>query len=594
MIRIKNKVSKNKIRNENFKFNLRYLTLSLAIMGCAANAQALTTYKMTEINGVIAGAVINVTPTALNTVGLVIGKNSNPLNVYPVLYNPTSGSLTKIQTLIGGYLLTETDINQNGQVVGAGQTIAGAPVHAFVRNNDGSGTDLGTVLGDATSRVYAVNDSGQIVGISTPSSATPCTVHAFVGNLNAPGLLDFGSLGGKRNYAYDINDNGQIVGKSSTNPLSDCLATGSYHAYISSDNGLIDLHQPNMLGTNSSAYKINDLGFVAGEFANGLTTTGISSTYLNGYPIYHAVIWNTAAGTFKDLGAGSKDSSLRSINAAGVAVGFERTYSTANFSSVPVILSQNAVIADANSTGLTDLNTLVILPTGWVLTTASDINDAGQVIASAKDAAGGLHGVLLTPTSIAVTPPNAPSNLLSSPISSTQVDLSWTDNATNETSQYLERCQGAGCTNFAQIAMLAAGATAYSDSALAPTTSYSYRIRAHGTTGDSSYSNVTTVSTLSPAVTLLAPSNLINVATSRRYIILNWKDNSDNEQNFLLERCAGLNCTNFTQIARLAANVKSYTNSGLTRNSYYSYRVIAANSFGKSEYSNILSVKTSD
>ena len=52
----------------------------------------------------------------------------------------------------------------------------------------------------------------------------------------------------------------------------------------------------------------------------------------------------------------------------------------------------------------------------------------------------------------------------------------------------MERCQGAGCTNFAQIA--APAGTSYKDTSVSPSTSYSYRVRATDAAGNlSPYSN---------------------------------------------------------------------------------------------------------
>ena len=65
-------------------------------------------------------------------------------------------------------------------------------------------------------------------------------------------------------------------------------------------------------------------------------------------------------------------------------------------------------------------------------------------------------------------------------ISSGRIDLSWgaaTDNVA-VTGYRIERCQGAGCTTFTQIAAPTGTATSYSDTTAAANTSYSYRVRA--------------------------------------------------------------------------------------------------------------------
>ena len=85
-----------------------------------------------------------------------------------------------------------------------------------------------------------------------------------------------------------------------------------------------------------------------------------------------------------------------------------------------------------------------------------------------------------------------------------------------------------------------------------------------------------------------APSNLTATPVSTSQINLAWTDNSSNEQGFRIERCTGNNCTNFVQIAQVGANVTTFSNTGLARNTRYRYRVRAFNAGGNSAYSNII------
>jgi hypothetical protein len=100
-----------------------------------------------------------------------------------------------------------------------------------------------------------------------------------------------------------------------------------------------------------------------------------------------------------------------------------------------------------------------------------------------------------------------------------QVTLSWTDNANNEAGFRVERATGSGA--FVEInGSIAANATTYLDATAAAGATYSYRVRAFNTAGDSAYSNTATI-TLPPlgtppsapnGVTLEIPGTLVNVS----------------------------------------------------------------------------------
>lgn len=95
-------------------------------------------------------------------------------------------------------------------------------------------------------------------------------------------------------------------------------------------------------------------------------------------------------------------------------------------------------------------------------------------------------------------PPAAPSGLSAITVSSTQIDLSWTDNAGDETGFNVERCQGADCTGFVEVAQVAANATAWVNSGLMANTTYRYRVRARKGTVFSEYSPAATATTMPP------------------------------------------------------------------------------------------------
>ena len=80
-------------------------------------------------------------------------------------------------------------------------------------------------------------------------------------------------------------------------------------------------------------------------------------------------------------------------------------------------------------------------------------------------------------------------------MSASQINLTWSDNAANETGFVIERCQGAGCNNFAVLTPVGANTTSYSNTGLAASTSYSYRVAATNGAGTSPYSNTASATT---------------------------------------------------------------------------------------------------
>gem|GEM_PF-5379163 len=68
-------------------------------------------------------------------------------------------------------------------------------------------------------------------------------------------------------------------------------------------------------------------------------------------------------------------------------------------------------------------------------------------------------------------------------------------------------------------------------------------------------------------------------------LTLSWKDNSDNEDAFSVER--SLDGENWEEIVALPADTQKYVDQNLQEGAEYFYRVRAANSFGFSGYTNV-------
>jgi len=87
------------------------------------------------------------------------------------------------------------------------------------------------------------------------------------------------------------------------------------------------------------------------------------------------------------------------------------------------------------------------------------------------------------------------------------------------------------------------------------------------------------------------PTNLEATVVSTTQINLSWKDNSDNETGFKVER--KIDADTYSVLATTGKDEQSLNNTGLTANTNYTFRVHAFNSeHEQGDYSNEVSVKT--
>lgn len=180
--------------------------------------------------------------------------------------------------------------------------------------------------------------------------------------------------------------------------------------------------------------------------------------------------------------------------------------------------------------------------------------------------------------------PAAPSMLASTGASASGANLVWSDNSNNEAGFNVERRIGTGA--WSQMASVGANVTTFADTGLMSSTSYDYRVRAYNRSGASAYSNTVAVGTTAP----VAPSTLAASVASASRIDLLWRDNSNNESGFRIERQIGTG--EWSQIATVGPNVTSFASTGLKSQTNYGYRVRAYNDIGTSAYSNVVSAKT--
>jgi hypothetical protein len=203
-----------------------------------------------------------------------------------------------------------------------------------------------------------------------------------------------------------------------------------------------------------------------------------------------------------------------------------------------------------------------------------------------------------TPVCLLTSVPNAPLNTAATLGSSTQINLTWTDNSSDEDKWVVERSTNA-TMGFAEIASLAANTTAYNNTGLSGSTTYYYRVRAVNCFGPGSYSDIvsgtTPVMCSAPSVPN-PPLNTAATAISALQINIAWRDNSGLETNWLVERSTSSG-SGFTVIATLPPvpgfdTNTSYSDTGLSSGTTYYYRVRAVNCVGFSGYSAVVSAST--
>ena len=234
-----------------------------------------------------------------------------------------------------------TAINDNGVIVG----VASVQVSPNERNShavtfsNGTVTDLGA-LSNPFSNAFGINNSGTIVG-STSNFAGVSRAFSYKNGV----MTDLGTFGGIQ--ATGINDSGTIIG-------SYAPTSGAAVRAFSLKNGVVT-----DLGTLGGAFTfpkaINESGTVVGQASK--PEADISHAFMN---------TNSA---MIDLGTlGGTQSSANAINSFGTIVG-------------------DSTLADGTSRGflypggiMTDLNTFLPANSGWNLTGAFGINDAGSIV----------------------------------------------------------------------------------------------------------------------------------------------------------------------------------------------------------------------
>jgi len=157
----------------------------------------------------------------------------------------------------------------------------------------------------------------------------------------------------------------------------------------------------------------------------------------------------------------------------------------------------------------------------------------------------------------------APTNLSAIPVTDSEIQLTWTDNSGYEIGFIIERDDR---SEYIEIGRVGANVTEFVETGLMFGREYEYRVAAY-TVADVSPWILVTASTQ-----FASPTDLIAHILSDSEIQLTWTDNTSFEAGFRIERDDG---SGYTEIGSVPSNVTEFTDSGLSYEQNYIYRVVA-------------------
>ena len=197
----------------------------------------------------------------------------------------------------------------------------------------------------------------------------------------------------------------------------------------------------------------------------------------------------------------------------------------------------------------------------------------------------------------ASTPPQPPTGLSATAVSSSGINLSWNAPADNGgspiTGYKIERSTGGAFSVL--VANTGSISTTYSNVGLSPSATYTYRVSAINAIGTSSPSNAasaTTTSVTAPS----QPLNLAAAAASSSQINLIWNAPSNNGGSpitgYKIDRSNNGGSTWNALVQNTGSAGTTYSDTGLSPSATYTYRVSAINAIGTSQPSATASATT--
>jgi hypothetical protein len=194
--------------------------------------------------------------------------------------------------------------------------------------------------------------------------------------------------------------------------------------------------------------------------------------------------------------------------------------------------------------------------------------------------------------------PQPPKNLTAHAVSSSKINLSWTAPSDLLLTGYkIERSSNGGSSWSTLVGNTGSTATIYSDSGLAPSTTYMYRVSSIDSVGTSSPSNTASATTNTITTVPQPPTGLAASAVSTSQINLKWNAPSNNGGSaitgYKTERLTNGGSTWSILVSNTGSTSTTYSDTGLASSTTYTYRVSAINGIGTSSPSNTASATTS-
>jgi fibronectin type 3 domain-containing protein len=248
-----------------------------------------------------------------------------------------------------------------------------------------------------------------------------------------------------------------------------------------------------------------------------------------------------------------------------------------------ISFNSNAILSNYNNVDIGNVNGLII--------NGLNLGETYFYRVRASNVAGTSNNSNVISVNLAINPddiPTAPSALSTFTVSPTELEISFIDNSNNETGFELQRADDLNgpfvtIQTAPAVTVPAPNTIRLLDAGLTPITTYYYRVRSTGSLGNSAFTTSVAGSTASDAPE--APSNLFAFTLSSTEVLLNWEDNSEDEDGFYIYRRTGQ--ADFARVATLGTDITQYIDANLTPLTAYLYRVTAFKGSSESTPTNI-------